>query len=162
MYLIRSLCHRTDISMGRHGFIIDLHPSVKDMVAKSWIDQEKIETMLDRLGRIWLDRAGYDRIFDPDNCGMDADEKAPPGPNARPAYQPNKELRVDWGEWGLEHINVPGDACGLDIDRSSFGCAFKGGTRLVPHNMDSWSQKYLTLITFTEIMETLVYSQESA
>jgi hypothetical protein len=154
-YAIRYLCHRTDITMGHHGFTIDLHPKTPEIIKSSGITQEYINTFLNNMGRGWLDAVGYDAIYDPDNYGYNADKKAPPGPNAHPLYGVDS-LQVQWGEWGPEHISVPGNACGLDLDRSC-GNVFPGGKSLVPHNVDSWRQKYLFLIMFTEIAELVLY-----
>jgi hypothetical protein len=35
----------------------------------------------------------------------------------------DRDIRVEWGEWGPEHISVPGNACALDIDESPMGCS---------------------------------------
>lgn len=156
MYAIKGLCHRTDISMGAHGFIIDLHPSFPDLVLKSELTQEKINRILESSGRIWLDNVGYNEIFDPDNCGFEADKDLPPGPDSHPLHRPGFDLRVSWDKWGPEHISVPGNACGLDIERKSLGCIFKDGASFYPHNVDSWRQKYLLLITFTEIAHSII------
>jgi len=153
MYAIKALCHRTDIHIGAHGFIVDLHSSVPDLVLKT---QEKIDRIVESSGRIWLDNVGYDEIFDPDNCGAFADKDLPPGPDAHPLHRPGVDLRVSWGKWGPEHISVPGNACGLDIEEKLIGCVFKDGASLYPHNVDSWRQKYLLLITFTELLHTVV------
>jgi len=161
MYAIRSFLHRNDLTMSAHGFCVDLHPRVKDAVLKSNITQESIERMLNNVGQFWLDGCGWGAMFDPENCGFDADKDAEPGPKARKMYQPNQDLRVTWGEWGPEHITVPGNACGLDIDRSSFNCVFKDGARLLPHNVDGWSQKYLLTIVVTEIFESLILCDET-
>ena len=79
-------------------------------------------------------------MFDPDNCGCMADPEAKLGPRAHPLYEPNIALRISWGEWGLEHITVPGDACGLDIEHHTFGNTLDGPV-LQPHNIDTWNQK---------------------
>ncbi len=159
-YLIRGLCPRTDISMGAHGFCIDLSPDWKDAVAASGLDASKIRGQVDSCGRAWLDSCGYDSIYDPDNYGAWSDKKLPPGPNARPLYETN-QIRVSWGEWGAEHISIPGNACGLDIDRRAFG-AFLGGPSLTPHNVDCWAQKNLLLIVFCEIAENIILFSENA
>ena len=145
--------------MGGYGFLIRLHPNCRELVAASGIDQDKAEAVLSRMGRHWLDCCGYDSIFDPDNCGHLADRKLPPGPNARHSYQPNRDLRITWGEWGLEHITVPGNACGLDLDARSLHSP-RGGRVLVPHNVDCWSQVQLLLIVFTWFAHTLVLHAE--
>ncbi len=152
IYAIRHLCHRTDIDMGRHGFAIDLHPSVPKLVTKSGLGQEHVDTYLERAGRTWLDAAGFNAVFDPDNCGAWADPKKPPGPDAHPLYRPGMDLRVTWGEWGPEHITVPGNATGLDLG-TDMGCLFRRGQSLAPHNVDSLAQKYLLLIVFTALAE---------
>ncbi len=152
-YDIVNLCPRVDISMGSHAFAIKLYPGFKDMVAARNLNQKSVNTAIEHMGRCWLDACGYDSIFDPDNCGGDQDKNIPPGPNARPLYRPNQGLRVSWGDWGPEHITVPGNACGLDLD-DSFS-APKGGRVLQPHNVDSWSQKQLLLITFCWFAENM-------
>jgi len=153
MYLIRGLCHRSDISMGQHGFVIDLSPKWKEAVKQaSFLNAEKIGRLIEHMGGEWLDACGYSGMFDPDNCGFDADKSLPPGPNARRLYEPRDAIRVSWGEWGPEHISVPGNACGLDIDKS-YSSPFRDGRTLTPHNIDCWRQKYLLLIVFTTIAE---------
>lgn len=153
MYLIRYLCpHGTD--PGCHGFTIDLFSQWKELVASSEMTQEKVNTLIKTDGRRWLDRCGYNAIFDPDNCGFQADKKKPHGPNAHPLYE-TSQIRVSWGEWGAEHITVPGNACGLDIDQRLFG-RLTDGPSLVPHNIDNWSQKQLLLIVFTELAADVV------
>lgn len=146
-YDIDCLCPRTDIDMSRHGFCIKLYPEWRELVAHRDLSQEQVETALTNMGRLWLDACGYNQIFDPDNCGARNDRDIPPGPNARPSYQPNQDLRVSWGEWGPEHISVPGNACGLDCEEGSGSP--RGGRTLQPHNIDSASQKLLLLIVFT-------------
>lgn len=64
-------------------------------------------------------------------------------------------LRVTWGKWGAEHIIVPGNACGLDVNTAGCFNLLKGMT-LLPHNIDSWTQKQLLLIVFTEIAECVL------
>lgn len=152
IYCLQGLCHRTDIDMGQHGFCISLHPCVPLLVEKSNIDQAGADHAVVRYGRTWLDCAGYDTIFDPDNCGHHRDEALPPGPNAQPLHRPGFDLRVSWGEWGPEHIEVPGNACGLDLD-THLGCSFAGGRVLAPHNVDTLQQKYLLLMVFSTFAE---------
>ncbi len=157
-YSIFGLCPRGDLPMGRHGFGIKLFPGFQNMVAAYDLDQEKVNTVLGKLGRGWLDSCGYDMFFDPDNCGCSKDEKLPLGPDARPSYVPNQDLRVSWGEWGPEHITVPGDACGLDLD-TGFGSP-RDGRLLSPHNVDNWSQVQLLLITFCWFADALTLNWE--
>lgn len=151
MYAFNGICQRRGCSMGSHAFHIFLMPEFKKAVKDSEINQDNVDTLIIREGRYWLDSTGFDRKFDPDNCGFNADPMKPPGPNAYYAHEPRTAIRVRWGEWGPEHISVPGNACGLDIDRSSVGNPFDGGSMLCPHNIDSLYQKHLLLIVFTEI-----------
>lgn len=127
MYLIRQLCPRTDIKLGNHGFAIELLPMFREHVARSGIDQGKVNCLIEHSGGEWLKACGYSNRYRP------------------------REIRVDWGEWGPEHISVPGNACGLDIDRSPFGVFCPGAAMLTDHNIDCWAQKQLLLLTFTEL-----------
>jgi hypothetical protein len=155
MYLIRGYCPRTDIDMGRHGFFIDLHPKLTEFVALAKLTDPDITANVQRQGRAWLDSCGFDGWYDPDNYGLYHDPKKLPGPNAVKSYQP-RDIRVAWGEWGPEHISVPGNACGLDIDRRPLGNIWRGGASLYPHNVDSWSQKQLLTIVFTYFIESVM------
>src|ERR1044071_3347567 len=139
---------------------IRLWPSWRNAVAKSIITQEGVNNVIDNMGRAWLDACGYDRIFDPDNCGFDADPKRPPGPSARHMYRPNIDLRVTWGEWGPEHITVPGDACGLDITTGLD--TPEGGRSLMPHNLDTMRQLVLLLLVFTWFAGSLTMQRGSS
>ena len=131
-YLIRSLTPLTHVSIGAHAFCIDLHENWRSLVKRSGMTQEKADTHLAVMGRQWLTACGFKKIFE---VGHD--------------------LRIGWGEWGVEHITVPGNACGLDIEKDGFG-TFTGGAQLVPHNVDSWQQKQLLLIVFCALAEDVV------
>ena len=112
-YSIEQLCPVSDDGMSAFGLGIKLYPLFKTAVQRRpELDQSAVDHVIRTHGREWLDRCGFDAIFDPDNCGFDRDLEKPPGPNAEPMYQPGHHLRVTWGEWGPEHITVPGDACG--------------------------------------------------
>ncbi len=154
MYSIDGLCPNREHAIGGFGFSIKLYPQWKEIVAASGLDQVKIEQALSRLGREWLDVCGFDAIFDPDNCGFEADKKCKPGPDARPSYLPNRDLRVSWGEWGVEHISVPGNACGLDVGSGPGGP--RNGKVLWPHNVDGWHQVQLLLITFCWFADSMM------
>lgn len=143
MYLIRGFCHQRDMDMAAHSFLIDLSADIPAMVSRSGLTQENIDQHIETCGDHWLDACGYDAPFDYD------------GKKER-LYKARESIRVSWGKWGPEHITVPGNACGLDIDLSGgFGCLFPGGRSLHPHNLDGWQQKYLLTIVFTEIMENV-------
>lgn len=104
---------------------------------------------------VWLDAHRYDAMYDPDNCSFDRDETKPLGPNACHLYVP-REIRISWGEWGPEHITVPGNACGLDVEYGySFG-APPGGKVLLPHNVDSIYQASLLIVVFLFFADTLI------
>lgn len=153
MYHVIGFCPRTDIHLGRCGFGIKLYPAWAEAVKSSGITQNNVQTAIKSYHRAWLDGFGYDAIYDPENSGFQKDEKKKPGPNARPLYD-IYSIRVSWGEWGPEHITVPGNACGLDID-SSLGSPRDGRT-LQPHNVDSISQMGLILAIFTTFADHII------
>ena len=162
-YSITGLWPRKEMS--GFGFSIRLFPPWKDMVARSEITQENVDTAIENMGREWLDICGFDGKYDPDN-GIDdvmsevvGVPKKPAGPNARHMYVPGRDLRVEWGEWGPEHISVPGNACGLDYDHHAFGAPLNGAI-LLPHNVDAWSQVQLLLVTFCWFTNLLVRGEE--
>jgi hypothetical protein len=155
MYLIRQYCPRSDIDMGRHGFTIMLHPELQRHVAATDIDDAYVTAVLSRHGREWLDACGFDRWYDPDNAGHLRDPYKSPGPRATPSYQP-RDIRVTWGPWGPEHISVPGNACGLDIDRRPLSNPLGTAPALLPHNVDSWAQKQLLTIVFTDLIDRVL------
>jgi hypothetical protein len=132
MYLIKGLIPRTDISIGRYCLHIDLHPSLTEIVKKSDYSQEKADYYLKTNGERLLKIAGFTIT------SLDV-----------------HRLRVSYGEWGLEHISVPGNACGLDIDQA-MGCYFREGRTLVPHNLDSKMQQDLLVMIFCEITADVV------
>lgn len=152
--------------MSGWGFHIDLWPAWREAVALSEINQDKANQAIQTLGASWLDACGYDAIFDPDKSPMDEwresklKEKKAPGPNARRLYEPYC-IQVRWGEWGPEHITVPGNACGLDID---FGSSFTvyGGRTLLPHNVDCMAQAYLLVMVFSWFASFIVCERELA
>lgn len=165
IYHIKGLCPRTDIDMGRCGFGIDLHPLWKESVALSGLTQALVNTGISNMCRAWLDGCGYNAIFDPDRSAMDDWEakklgkNIKYGPNARPLYDVHS-IRVQWGEWGPEHITVPGNACGLDIENASY-CGFTDGRSLAPHNVDTIAQAHLLLVVFTFFADTLMLREST-
>lgn len=166
IYHIDGLCPRTDIDMGRAGFCIHLHPLWREAVLGCPIlNQESVNTAIKNMYRPWLDGCGYDAIFDPDRDPLDVwrnekfGEKIKYSKNARPLYGEHS-IRVQWGEWGPEHINVPGNACGLDIERSFCG-GFKDGKSFVPHNVDTINQAHLILVIFTFFAGTLILNERA-
>lgn len=150
LYHVQGWCPTPGMSTA--GFQVLLFPAWKEAVERRSLTQENVCGGLNNMGREWLDSHGFDAIFDPDNCGFEADKNQPPGPNARPMYRPNMNLRVTWGDWGPEHITVPGNACGLDLDKGS-----QGGMTLLPHNVDTIRQASLLLTVFLWFADTLYY-----
>lgn len=158
LYHITGLCPRTDIPLGRCGFCIQLWPKWKDAIAESGLTQEHVNTLVKNMHRPWLDGCGFDAIFDPERGPRDEWESKYTGKpikyskHAHPLYDQHS-VRIQWGEWGPEHLTVPGNACGLDIDR---GLGPPGGRVLVPHNIDSLNQVVLLLVVFTSIAEFVI------
>jgi hypothetical protein len=117
--------------MNGAGFSIELFPRWKEEIKISEINQENINNMIDKLSPHWFDGVGYDpKLY-------------------------KGSIRVTWGEWGPEHICVPGNACGLDISRGDI-FAGEGGAMLYPHNVDSIKQASLILSVFIQIANSLV------
>lgn len=109
--------------MSASGFNIELFPEFKNLVKEANISQEEANTAVANLSPIWLMNHGYDKTF----------------------YE--GQIRVRMGVWGLEHISVPGNACGLDITNYSLG-VLEGSALLAPHNVDSIKQASLLLTVF--------------
>jgi hypothetical protein len=152
-YHIQGLCPTGQMSGA--GFHIQLWPEWKVLVAESGLTQEKCNTAIENVGRAWLDGCGFNAMYDPDQSPDDRFNKKKMGPNARPLYEPRTALRVKWGEWGSEHIDVPGDACGLDLDDRDF-VRPKNGAVLLPHNVDSIKQAHLLLVVFTFFADCII------
>ena len=138
------------------GFSIHLAPEFKEMVRKSKLGQNDMHQLIKHCHRHWLDGCGFGHKYDPGAPIFPALRQyvtCEESPTARHLYDEHS-IRVGWGEWGPEHITVPGDACGLDIDTRPLG-GFKGGAALYPHNVDSTSQAMLLLVVFTQIEHTV-------
>jgi hypothetical protein len=131
MYRIIGWCPVPE--MNGAGFTIALKPEIKEAVKKSGITQENINNWINTSGRLYLKHHGYNI------------------PEDSPI---SFYIRISWGEWGIEHITVPGNACGLDIDDYSIGIK-EGEKALRPHNVDGLKQASLILAVFTSIAETL-------
>lgn len=140
LYSITGLCPRTDIQMGRWGFGIKLWPGWKEAVALAKLDQTKVDTVIKNLGRSWLYGCGYGKLSES-------------GDGKSPLY-PTYMIRVTWGQWGIHHLTVPGDACGLDISDSIGGP--RDGKMLGPHNIDSMCQAMLLLCVFTWFADLVI------
>lgn len=162
LYHIQGLLPRRDLPMGGYGFCIQLFPALKQAVKSSGLTQDHIDRIIDVCHRAWLDGCGYDKMYDPDVSPRDKWEaknigkKLTFGPNAHHLYD-RHSIRIGWGEWGPEHITVPGDACGLDIVT---GCMSPpDGMMLAPHNIDNPRQVILLLVIFTKIIDVLIAKQ---
>lgn len=119
--------------MGHWGPKIHLSPRYKELVSKCDFTQ-----------KYW---DGYNRNY------------LSPAVNSMFGYEEKGlfRTRLSWGEWGPEHLDVPGNACGLDLcDRGSgFGCVYHDGVILLPHNVDCMTQAYALVFMFTSITYTL-------
>lgn len=131
MYRLQGWCPNGE--MGGAGFNIILTPKWKEAVAKSEINQEKVDNLIQNTGNYILKGHRRDTVEE---------------------HMLYCYLRVIWGEWGPEHITVPGNACGLDIDTCCPGC-LQEEVVLTPHNVDSVYQASMILTLFTEIAEIL-------
>jgi hypothetical protein len=115
------------------AFFIVLTDKFRKAVEKSKLTQENMDALIVNLGNAILSSLGY------------------------PEVDKNMllcELRVKWGEYGPEHISVPGNACGLDIDTHFVG-QLPGEVALMPHNIDTVSQASMLLSIFIYIAEVL-------
>lgn len=61
-YDIAGLCHRNDITLGAHGFMIKLYPKWAEVVENSGITQKSANKAIENMGRAWLDACGYDAM----------------------------------------------------------------------------------------------------
>jgi hypothetical protein len=154
LYQVQMMAPRLD--MQQCPVQVNLWPEWKDAVARYDINQEKANRVIESLHRPWLDGCGWNRMYDPDNAGCYRDETMPLGPNARKVYGPH-DIRITWGEWGPEHITVPGNACGLDLSHS-IGSAPRGMS-LLPHNVDTMRQAYLLLVIFTWFGDAIICNE---
>ena len=132
---------QTFLEMHGFSFCIKLYPKWKECITKSGLKQENINRMINLRGREWLDGCGYGDVFDHDKT--------------RKMYTPDYDLRVAWGEWGPEHMSIPGiNAAGLDID--DVIDASRRGRCLYPHNVDTMGQAYLLITVFSKIADYIV------
>ena len=115
------------------AFYIVLTDKFKESVKKSKLTQHHMDAMIHNLGNSILTGHGYSSV-DRDMIGC--------------------SLRIKWGQYGPEHISVPGNACGLDIDTHFVG-ALPGEVALMPHNVDSLRQASMLLSIFIYIAEIL-------
>lgn len=159
MYSIDQLCPSGQ-PIGGYGFAIHLHPDYHAAVKASGYTQEHANMAVKAFGLEWLQKCGFNNYFDPENTGFGANKAAIPSAETKPSYS-HREIRITWGEWGIEHISVPGNACGLDISRG-MGNPFEGGRSLTPHNIDSWSQVMLLLVAFTWLTNSVLISARCA
>ena len=120
------------------GFIIKLFPRWRREIIKSKLNQEDINNLIE-----------CDALDLLKNNGFDTDRYK--GSN----FLAKESFYIAWGEWGLEHITIPGtNATGLDIEDSPG--APKNGRILVPHNIDHLRQASLLLAIFTRVADCIV------
>ena len=128
MYKIKGWCPNRENQMGGSAFSIVLTPKWKEAVQKSGITQDKVDNLLkSEVCKTYLRQHRFgDRI---------------------------SEVRINWGEWGIENITVPGNACGLDINYHGIGLN-DGEVILEPHNVDTIFQASLILSLFLWFAES--------
>ena len=122
MYKIKNWDPNRPNKMAASGFSIVLTKEWKDAVGRVNIKQSAVDAMISSIGKDFLIQHGFsaNRIGD---------------------------VKISWGEWGIEHITVPGNACGLDIDYAPMGY-LNGEVALMPHNVDTIFQASLILSLF--------------
>lgn len=134
MYRILSWHPRQMPAGGSFG--IALSADWKKAVTRSeTLNQKSVNALIQRIGNDILLGHGFDKV---------------------PENEIHNRIRVGWGEWGPEHITVPGNACGIDIELSPMG-GFPGEAHLLPHNVDSLIQASMILTVFVKIAEILEY-----
>lgn len=115
-------------SMGGAGFCIVLYPAFKELASKSDLN-EKLPQFIKNMEPIWLQNHGLDvEVF-------------------------KRTTRGTWGEWGLEHFSVSGNACGLDIGES---LRYENCMELSPHNVDSLRQASQLLTFFLKVVDYML------
>lgn len=130
MYFIQNW--QPEQRMNGAGFSVVLFHRWKEMVKKYGLTQEMVDNSKMKMAEYWLSGNGYDtKLFE------------------------HTDIRITVGEWGVEHLSVPGNACGLDIDRSCL-LAPKGGVVLIPHNVDSIRQASLLLTVYNFYAERVL------
>ena len=160
MYVIQSLEVHHGIA-DIHNFCIDLLPPWKRLVEIANITQDQVDLVIDDYHRGWLDSCGfnqrmgdvYDLFVEQGFCLDDPVDKSKE--DTRPHVYDKYAISVTWGEWGPEHITVPGNACGLDIDQQYY-YRHRGRQRLSPHNIGSWAQKQCILLVFCRFAELVI------
>jgi hypothetical protein len=124
-----------DAARGVCGPAVRLYPAWRAEVARARLTPDLIRAAARRLAPVWLKAFGFE-TDDP------------------------LAVRVAGGEWGPEHITVPGNACGLDL-ADGIG-APPGGKVLLPHNVDSVRQAGLLLGVFLWYAGCLEGAREGA
>lgn len=156
MFLIDGLCPTQNL--GGYGFTIYLSSSWEKMVSLTSITQDDIDRLVKTFGNTWAQSCGMGSWFDPDNCGLW--NKKGLVPSSQTTFTHN--IRLKWGRWGLEHISVPGNACGLDIDLCCLGSPFDNSVGLVPHNIDNWGQVNLILVIWSYFSNLIMFNAKYA
>jgi hypothetical protein len=130
--------------MEQSGFIIQLWPTWKEAVmaykpeSGCKLTQRGIDKAIERLSPSWLEGHGFRYT----------------------AALSTSSIRASLGDWGLEHITVPGNACGLDMDDHALDKPIGGGAVLLPHNVDSPQQASLLLTVFLWFADCIVTDME--
>jgi len=130
------------------SFEIKLWPAWKDLIAASdpWTPEEW-KNFYENVGNPLLDACGYSEI-----------SSFAEGDSHRLFDATRGAIRIQWGDWGPEHITIPGNGCGLDLDDGLH--APRGGRVLVPHNVDVLKQAYLLQLIFNWIANLLISNSD--
>lgn len=113
------------------AFSIILTPAWQEAVRKSAMNQEKIDALIEGYGAIALKCHGYTA-----DC-----------------YNPRTDIRIIWGENGIQYMRVPGNACELTLNERPIPYSINGEWALEPHNIDNLRQASLLLTMFLKIVE---------
>lgn len=129
------------------GFQIRVWPAWREVVAAYSPTPGAQRAWLHHVGNDLLDACGYGEPFQSFQSVAEelmgiTPSSLIPAPTERLYDATRGAITFQWGAWGLEHITIPGNGCGLDIDET---VALKpdGGVVLLTHNVDTMQQSYL-------------------
>lgn len=118
--------------MNGAGFSISLGEDWPKVVEHYGLTQEYVDTALEKLKDSILEGHGY---------------------SSSRYYR----LSAKVGKWGIEHISVPGNACGLDLSSNVLN---RSGMGLFPHNVDTIPQASMLFCVFSFFSERMAFNYE--
>jgi len=137
--------------LDKAGFSIQLWPAWKRELAKvDFLNAKAAETYIERFGPEIIEHY-FSYIYK-----LWEEEKYT---KEERKFKAKCELMIRWGEWGPEHITVPGNACGLDIGYAPGGP--RDGKTLLPHNVDTLEQASALLEIFLFFADTVVLNRRA-